>query len=568
MLLESLPRKQLRYLFLLLCFAVAMRGLLLEQMDLIDPTEARYATVGVEMYLTGDWITPKLPNTEGVMPYLGKPPLHFWLTAGSYSLFGIEEWTSRLPSLLSSLLMLAAIYLFTRRYFDQATAISACLIAFSSGLFFFLAGASVTDVTLSALISLTAIFLYFAATDATENVRNFIYSSIFCALAFLCKGPIALVLSGLPLLLWSLVRQDFSWIRRLAWLRGCAVFMLIVTPWFLISELQQPGFLRYFFWNENIARYLFKEYGDKYGTGHVHMYGSIWVMLLIAFCPWTFIMALQMISKRQEVKTWWQTNSHLTYLLCWLLSTPLFFTFVRQLHAMYALPAIPPLAILSATFLKHTFLTPEESPATKATQPSWQAWSKTILVLFWLGLVVAGAALKFETINVILSSLMLLAGGSFLVVYHKNSQRFENFGFLSGLTFITYFIVILAGTPHINNTRSAEDILKALIDQRTKPHARTPQLAVLTSNSYSHYWTARAWETELGYPVSVRYMEATSLKHSNISHVLIRSAKQQDIPIEVTSSFKVLNQMNGWFLLKRKKKLRISLLPPPQIELH
>ena len=70
-----------------LTLCLGLRLITLNYPDLIDPTESRYAYVAQEMFLTGDWIVPKLPKADGIEPYLGKPPLHFWLTAIGFSVF-------------------------------------------------------------------------------------------------------------------------------------------------------------------------------------------------------------------------------------------------------------------------------------------------------------------------------------------------------------------------------------------------------------------------------------------------------------------------------------------------
>ncbi|MBX9787543.1 MAG: glycosyltransferase family 39 protein [Pirellulales bacterium] len=160
----------IRVPLLLLLGAVLLRGFLLGYTDLLDPTETRYASVAQEMVLLHDWLTPRLPMPEGIVPYFGKPPLHFWLTASAYRLFEIDEWTARLPSWLAAVALLVVIWSYGKRFFGEEVGVAAALIAFSSAMFFFLAGASVTDVTLAALVAGSTYSLYlFAISDASRN---------------------------------------------------------------------------------------------------------------------------------------------------------------------------------------------------------------------------------------------------------------------------------------------------------------------------------------------------------------------------------------------------------------
>src|SRR5436309_8021162 len=57
-------------------------------MPLLDPDEGLYASIAQEMLQRGDWV---IPHVNG-LPYLEKPPLYFWLTAGTMWLVGPAEW--------------------------------------------------------------------------------------------------------------------------------------------------------------------------------------------------------------------------------------------------------------------------------------------------------------------------------------------------------------------------------------------------------------------------------------------------------------------------------------------
>ena len=57
-----------------------------------EPDEARYAEIAREMLASHNLIVPQL----NYVPYIEKPPLLYWLTAGSMKLFGINEFAARL----------------------------------------------------------------------------------------------------------------------------------------------------------------------------------------------------------------------------------------------------------------------------------------------------------------------------------------------------------------------------------------------------------------------------------------------------------------------------------------
>ena len=68
------------------------------QHSLWTPDEPREAEIGREMLLSG-WSS--MPTLGGV-PFLEKPPLHPWVMAFCFRLFGVSEGVARLPALFAS----------------------------------------------------------------------------------------------------------------------------------------------------------------------------------------------------------------------------------------------------------------------------------------------------------------------------------------------------------------------------------------------------------------------------------------------------------------------------------
>src|SRR5574341_942041 len=101
----------------LLIFALlALSGLLffigLGSMGLTDRDEGRNAEAGREMFETGDWLSP----TFNYEPRFAKPALVYWLMSISYSLFGVDEFSARLPSAIFGLGSIVLQYLFVSRF--------------------------------------------------------------------------------------------------------------------------------------------------------------------------------------------------------------------------------------------------------------------------------------------------------------------------------------------------------------------------------------------------------------------------------------------------------------------
>ncbi len=527
--------------------ALALRAPYLELVDLIDPTEARYANIAENMVLSHNWLTPMVEMAEGKVPYLGKPPLHFWLTAASYTLFGIDEWTTRLPTFLCALLILGTAYLFARSEFGKKEAIGAVLIMLSSVGFYFLSGASVTDVTLTLLVFLTVVQLCKFTLNAAAPIALAYGATLTAALGFLCKGPVSIVLSALPLVLWSAIRRDYNWARRFPWLGAIALFLLLVGPWFVLNEIAHPGSAFYFFWNENIGRYLFRDYGDRYGSGHIHWYGSAWLMLLGAFLPWSLLIFAP--SVRRGLRRGLQVlkgDAKLLFLLLWAISTPLFFTFVRQLHYMYLLPAIPPLAMFSAVTLCRSDEAFRECRRIVHSE-RFLAW----LLFSWV-LAIAAALLMEHSVGAFLASCaVVVLGISSVSVSRRSTSVVGLITSAATLCVVTYLIVMDSSMETVNTKYSTDEIIEHIEWEANKPPHRH-SIGVYAKSAFSPYWLAGAWKAEQLEQFDVKFVSPKELATCEVCHFLVRESSVGDLPLASLARFDLIERSGSWRLYRKR----------------
>ena len=317
-----------------------------------DTTESRHAVIAMRMAETGDWITPRAYFHGRLVPFWGKPPLQFWLTAASFRLLGVSESSARLPGYLAGLAMLGITFAFARRFWSREAAATSAAVLASSLLFFGLAGSVTLDITLAA--SSAAAMAAFACFAAAQDVRARRWWGIAfgaaLALGMLVKGPIAVAFAVLSVLAWVAIGRRWNLLVTYPWVSGMAVFLAGTLPWYLLAERATPGFLRYFFINEHILRFITHDYGDLYGSGHTHPFGAVWLMLLAGALPWTIVFvraAAARLGRRRETSA----DPILDYVLIWALVPPVFFTFARQLLATYLLPAFVGLAVLAGVAL-------------------------------------------------------------------------------------------------------------------------------------------------------------------------------------------------------------------------
>jgi 4-amino-4-deoxy-L-arabinose transferase-like glycosyltransferase len=90
-----------------------------------DGNEPVRVIVAKEMLKTGNWIMPMLHGK----PYFAKPPLMNWLIASSGGLFGVmNEWTSRLPSVLLMLMTGISVYFLPKKWLAREGRLFAALM--------------------------------------------------------------------------------------------------------------------------------------------------------------------------------------------------------------------------------------------------------------------------------------------------------------------------------------------------------------------------------------------------------------------------------------------------------
>lgn len=324
-----------------------------------DTTEPRYAEIARIMAETGDWITPWF---DYGVPFWGKPPLSFWAQAASFRLFGVTEFAGRLPSWLATLGIVYLVYTTTRwTHSDpdnpraETQGLVAAIVFSTMALGFLSAGTVMTDSFLALATTLVLGSLIIRLRGG-PSIWGWLFF-VGLAVGLLAKGPLTLVLTGIPVVIWVVVtRQWHLLLKALPWIRGSALTLALALPWYLLAELKTPGFLDYFIVGEHLKRFLISNWqGDLYGNAHDFTRGTIWLYLVLASFPWGLMALAGWIRKyraRDGVAGHQPDRSGITLLmLASALSPAVFFTFSGNILWTYVLPGLPFLAILSSRIL-------------------------------------------------------------------------------------------------------------------------------------------------------------------------------------------------------------------------
>ena len=342
--MKNISNKQLWWLLI----AVAVIWFTnLEYRKLIKPDEGRYAEIPREMVASGDWVTPRLNGLK----YFEKPPLQYWATAAAYELFGEHQWTSRLWAALTG---------FAGSCWCGSPA-CACLAARrrlcrhllgGSVLYALMAHINTLDMGVTFFITLGIVALLMAqqayaqhsgsaAQQVIKASRNWMMLAwAALGLAVLSKGLMGLVLPGAALFIYMVVQRDFSVLKRMHWLPGLAVFLLVTAPWFYLVMKANPEFFQKFIIYEHYTRFTTKELG-RYQPWYYFV-----PILLLGMLPWTVLMFDALFKTWRNSKLPGKTFNAARFLLVWAVFIYLFFTVSGSKLPSYLLPMFPALALL------------------------------------------------------------------------------------------------------------------------------------------------------------------------------------------------------------------------------
>lgn len=321
----------------LVSFSLLILLLLLFQNDSValwDEDEAAYAAFGAEMLETGDWVNPAFTWSE----IHRKTPFHFWSIAVSYSIFGVNTFALRLPTVLAILLTLLAIWRLGGPIFGEMESRLAALLLGCSLAVPTLAKIAFTDAWLVFFESLSLLLLFRFMQHPRWTWSLAFWISI--GLGVLVKGPPILILSGGVWLYLAILHPERKriWSTQ-PWL-GLPLALLPFGLWVWASWARDDGqFLTFLYEWYVVARI------DGNVLGQTGPPGYHLAVALIAFLPFLPFFPAALIDLAKKA---WRRNAQASYLAAWLLFGWLFYEAMSSKLPSYALGAHPAFAFALA----------------------------------------------------------------------------------------------------------------------------------------------------------------------------------------------------------------------------
>ncbi len=317
---------------------------------LLDDVDSVYIQIAREMLQRHDFVTPTI---DGIR-FFDKPPLMYWMAAGSMHLFGIHDWAARLPLALGVLALLVSVYALGIRFFGNAANatvapepalssskgfasgawISSNSPAFAipkdrGGLYAALAMATclgpylytrfyIPDILIALWMTL-AVHLFLIAQDRISAHRSSLPPMLgfgaVLALSVLTKGLIGIVFPIFFVLMYLAFTRNLHALARLHIPAATLLFAIIAAPWHILAALRNPaiamptgiglparaGWAWFYLYNEHIARFLGRRIPHDYGQVPIPLFWALlllWLFPWVAFLPSALINAIRTLRRR------------------------------------------------------------------------------------------------------------------------------------------------------------------------------------------------------------------------------------------------------------------------------
>lgn len=300
--------------------------------------EARNSEAAREMLVSGNYLVPYFNGQLRT----DKPPLHYFLMVLGYKIFGINSFGARFFSGVFGALTILITYLLVKQRKGKSEALIVVSTLLASLFFVQEFHLAVPDPYL--IFFLTSSFFGFYEFYKSKKRKILYCAYIAIGFGILTKGPIALLLPGLCIPVFLLMKKDFTinTIRSFKPFLGILTILLITLPWYLSVHNATDGqWTKGFFFDHNISRFNV----EKEGHGGPFFLTTLYVFL--GLLPFSFFIP-------QSFSNAWKKRKQDDFLLFSMVIsgvTTIFFSLASTKLPNYPMPCYPFIAVLIGNFL-------------------------------------------------------------------------------------------------------------------------------------------------------------------------------------------------------------------------
>lgn len=214
--------------------------------------------------------------------FFDHPPFVMWMQTIAMSIFGVSEFSVRLPSLIFGIGTLFVVFLLGKEMFGKIAGFFAALTLIAAPWYLTRTISGNLDIPLTFLFTLT----FYFCVKAIKSTKFLVPLAISTGFLFLTKSLVPFTI--LPLLIFSLWKK----VKLRDLVVPIFTFLIIVVPWFAINYINNPGLIQRYLsigypgakTDTNILQniLLTKTYLHN-GIGNIFIYGFISLILGILF---------------------------------------------------------------------------------------------------------------------------------------------------------------------------------------------------------------------------------------------------------------------------------------------
>ena len=416
-------------LWLIIILAIVMMIPFLGLSDFNTKGEPREAVVAYTMLEHGNWILPI--NNGGDIPY--KPPFFHWCIAFFSLIAGhVNEYTSRLPSAVSLVLMTIGGFVFYAKRKDTQTSLIAAILTLTA-FEVHRAGMNCRVDMVNSAFMVGAMYLLYRWWEKGKHQLPWL--AILCMSgATLTKGPVGIILPCFVMGVFMLTQRENFW--GIVWRMALTALLSLILPfcWYYAAYLQGGDEFLRLVKEENIDRFM----GKMAYESHENPAWYNLLTLVMGWAPYTLLLlfSLFILPWKKFSKTRFLENEKKAtplQVFTWLafLLVLFFYCIPKSKRSVYLLPCYPFMAYLIAEYIV------------------WMMKEKMGAIKVYAGVIASLA------IILVIATLVIRAGGIPDTIFHGKHAA-DNIAMLHaigesthGILFYVCNVFLIIGAYHI-----------------------------------------------------------------------------------------------------------------------
>lgn len=398
-------------------------------LDMMPPDAALYGSISKTMYLNDDFINLYSMGKD----WLDKPHLPFWLTALSFKIFGVSNFSYKIPGVLIFLFGVWATYKFTKETYTRETAILASVILLTS------LHSVISNFDVRAEPYLTGFIIgsmyWFYKYIQNKNWKDLVIACFLCALAIMTKGIFALIPLVAAIGGHFLVKRNWKEMLNPMWLISFVLIAIFITPE-LYALYQQFDIHpeKVIFGNTDVSGIKFflwdSQFGRFFNTGPIKGNGDVFYFIhtiLWAFLPWSILFYIATFLKIKRNFKIVQSKEEF-YSIFGALASILVFSLSKFQLAHYTNIVFPFMAVITADFVIKL-------------KDKYVKLQKTFVITQWILISISLVAIVLISIlmkpnfNSLLIIILLISVIALYIIMKQENEKVKRLFYFSAIAF-------------------------------------------------------------------------------------------------------------------------------------